>query len=315
MMIAYATDFTGMTNASAEELHQTLAKIADAGFTHIHWCHEWDGDYTYSRPEMLQIRGWMNDLGLKCKGVHASSGIVMPRAKDRFYYRCKEYTRRDYTSENELNRLAGVELIRNRIELAEMLGTDAIVLHMQLPYKSFEEEPGFKERYFKQVFKSFDELEIYCKQKGIRICVENMTGTPNHHQFEQFDLLYSRYDSDFLGFCFDSGHALITSQDCLEFARRYQDRLYMMHLSDNHGLVSEECWNDGLLMGTCDEHKNPFQGIFNWEGFAEIVAASPYELPVVLEVMKRNNEEEPFIKESVASAKRFTQMVLDCKNR
>ncbi len=33
-----------------------------------------------------------------------------------------------YTSENEYNRRAGEELIRNRVQMAEILGTDAIVL-------------------------------------------------------------------------------------------------------------------------------------------------------------------------------------------
>ena len=313
-MIAYATDFAGETT-SVQELYQTLKKIADAGFSHVHWCHEWCADYTYSLPEMLQIRGWMNELGLKCKGIHATEGMRMPKTKTRFYYRCQEYTRRDYTSENEYNRQAGVELLRNRIQMADILGTDAIVLHMQMPYRSFEEDPAFKERYFTQVFKSFDELEEECRHRGVRICVENMLGTPNHHQIDQFDRLFKRYSSDFVAFCFDSGHALVTGKDPLEFARRYQDRLYMMHLSDNHGLKSEECWEDSNQMGLCDEHKNPFHGIFEWDGFAKIVAASPYELPIVLEVAKRDADEQEFLKESVESGERFTQMVLDYRRK
>lgn len=309
MMIAYATDFAGETT-SVEKLHQTLERISKAGFSHIHWCHEWCADYTYSRPEMLQIRGWMNDLGLKCKGLHATEGSRRMRVKTRYHYRCTEYDRRDYTSESEYNRQAGVELLRNRIQMADILGTDAIVLHMHLPYKSFEEDSQFRERYFKQVFKSFDELEEECLRRGVRICVENMLGTPNFHQTDQFDRLFSRYSSDFVAFCFDSGHALITGENPLELAERYKDRLYMMHLSDNHGLRSAECWEDGVEMGLCDEHKNPFHGTFDWDGFAKIVAASPYELPVVLEVSMREEEEQAFLAESLESGQRFTQMVL-----
>lgn len=312
MMLAYATDYGG-ESTSTEELHQTLVRITNAGFTHIHWCHEWCADYTYSRPEMLQIRSWMDSLGLKCKGVHSTDGVRRGKTLTRFHYRCPEFTRRDYTSENEYNRQAGVELIRNRIELAKVLGTDAIVLHMQLPYKSFEENQKFKDHYFGQVYKSFDELQDECCRKGIRICLENMTGTPNHHQVDQFDRLFDRYTSDFLGFCFDNGHASITSENCLELAQRYQNRLYMMHLSDNHGLQSDDCWEDGIKMSACDEHLNPFRGNFDWNNFIEIVVNSPYELPIVLEVSKRDNEEYDFLKESVASAKHLTQMILDCR--
>lgn len=314
-MVAYATDYAGECT-SAQGLYQTLEQIAAAGFTHIHWCHEWDGDYTYSRPEMLQIRGWINTLGLKCKGVHASEGSRRKEIPTKFHYRYADHDRRDYTSENEFNRQAGTELIRNRIELASVLGTDAIVLHMQLPYKSFEEDADFRERYFQQVFKSLDSLEEECRMRGVRICIENMLGTPNHHQKEQFDRLFARYSPEFVGFCFDSGHAFITGEDPLELARLYQGRMYMMHLSDNHGLSSDSCWEDSKAMGKCDEHQNPFFGRFDWKGFAEITAGSPYELPVVLEVSKREADEQKFMKESLDAGSRFTEMVLSyCEHK
>lgn len=308
-MIAYATDFAG-ESLSTSGLYQTLETIAKAGFSHVHWCHEWSGDYMYSKSEMLQILGWMKELGLHCKGIHASEGCKKPLSVDRYHYRCTIQNRKDYASENEFNRKAGVELIRNRVELASVLGTDAIVLHMQLPYKAFEEDPAYKERYYRQVFKSFDELEEECLTRKVRICVENLMGTPNQYQFEQFDHLFARYSSDFIGLCLDSGHALLSSDDPLEIARRYQDRLYMMHLHDNHGRNSEACWEDGIAMTRCDEHANPFCGIFDWDGFAKIVAASPYELPVVLEVCQREAEQSTFLKEGLEAGRRFTEMVI-----
>lgn len=313
--VAYATDFAGEC-LSVEGLYDTLRRIAEAGFSHIHWCHEWDGDYTYSKYEMIQIRGWMNELGLKCKGVHATEGSRRKLGTpNRFHYRYQHQNRRDYTSENEYNRQAGVELIRNRMELAYILGTDAIVLHMQLPYKSFEQDGQFKERYYQQVYKSFDELEAFSREKNVRICVENMIGTPNCHQIEQFDRLFSRYEPEFLGFCFDTGHGKITGSDSLEFAVRYQDRLYMMHVNDNHGLRSEECFESDVEMCKCDEHRNPFQGEVDWKEYAKIVAGSPYELPIVMEVSKRDAEEKAFLRESIEAGKKLTDMILAYKEK
>lgn len=307
--VAYATDFAGETT-SIEELYQTLKDIAQAGFSHIHWCHEWDGDYMYSKAEMEQIREWMAELGLQAKGVHATEGCKRNRdVPNRFHYRYRPQNRRDYTSENEYNRRAGVELVRNRIELAYTLGTDAIVLHMQLPYKSFVKEK-FQETYYRQVYKSFDELEEPCREMGVRICVENMIGTPDEWQKEQFDRLFERYDASFVGFCFDTGHGRITGGDGLALARRYQDRLYMMHTNDNHGLQGEECWEDAEKMACCDEHLNLFCGDVDWDGYAKIVAGSPYELPVVMEVGKRNRKAEEFLEESLLAGRKFTKMVL-----
>lgn len=283
-MLGFSTDWLGESQ-NIYEIEATLQAIADAGFTHVHWCHEWDGDYTYSYYEMVQIRQWFDQYGLTAKGVHATEGHHRTNIPGKYKYRWEHQNRRDYTSEHELNRLAGVELLKNRVDLACVLGATEIVLHMQLPYRAFEEDPAFRDRYYAQVCKSFDEMEFYCKARGVRICVENLLGTPNQHQIYQFDLLFNRYDSDFLGYCCDTGHALVTSEtDCLELPKRYVDRMYFIHTSDNIGLQSPDCWEDDVKMTHCDQHRIPFEGKFDWDGFARLVAQSPYELPVLLEV-------------------------------
>ncbi len=309
--VAYATDFAGEC-LSAEGLYDTLRRIAKAGFSHIHWCHEWNGDYTYSIYEMRQIKSWMEELGLKCKGLHATEGCRRTEGSPNpYHYRYRYQNRRDYTSENEYNRRAGAELIRNRMEMAYVLETDAIVLHMLLPYKSFEQDSSFKERYYQQVYKSLDELETYSRETGVRICVENMDGTPNIHQIDQFDRLFSRYKPEFLGFCFDTGHGMITGDDSLELVRRYQQRLYMMHVNDNHGAKSELSFEVLEEMNGCDEHLNPFRGKVNWEEYAKLVAGSPYELPIVMEVSKRDADEEEFLRESMETGRKITDMILN----
>lgn len=307
--VAMTTDYDG-ESTSREEVFETLKRIADAGFSHVHWCHEWSGDYIYSESEMYQIKGWMHDLGLKCKGIHATEGCRRNRLKPNpFHYPCACQNRRDYTSEDEYARRAGVELVMNRIRMAEILETDAIVLHMQLPYKLFEEDPQMKERYYKQVFRSFDELEVYCKNKHIRICMENMLGTPDEYQVEQFDRLFDRYDSEFLGFAYDCGHGNVTGRGGMELLKRYQERLYMMHLHDNHGLSSEDCWEDAEAMCRCDEHNNPFDGMIDFEELARWIAGSPYELPIVLEVAKRDRDERQFLQEAMAAGRKITEMI------
>lgn len=117
-----------------EEIEESIRRIAAAGFSHMHWCYEWDGDYIYSRSEMEQIRGWMDKYGLKAKSLHSSKG-----SRGVGNGRMDVHYRKDYTSTIEYNRVAGVELIKNRVELAHILGTTEIVLHMYLPYLDFEE--------------------------------------------------------------------------------------------------------------------------------------------------------------------------------
>jgi len=51
-----------------------LERIAAAGFTHIHWCHHWNTDFLYSKPEIDQIKHWFADYNLRLLNLHASQG-------------------------------------------------------------------------------------------------------------------------------------------------------------------------------------------------------------------------------------------------
>lgn len=310
-MLAFNTDWLGESQ-NIYEIEDCLKAIADAGFSHVHWCHNWDGEYTYSVMEMLQIRGWMKKYNLKMKGIHATEGHHRTNVLGKYKYRWERENRRDYTSENEFNRIAGVELIKNRVDMAYLLDTSEIVLHMQLPYRAFEEDPSFRDRYYAQVCKSFDELEFYCKTRGVRLCMENLLGTPNEHQIYQFDLLFDRYDSDFLGYCCDTGHALVTSKtDCLELPKRYVDRMFFIHTSDNIGLQSPDCWEDDIKMTHCDQHRLPFEGKYDWDGFAKLVAQSPYEYPIVLEVSSNDPTDTGYLARARETGERLRKLVED----
>lgn len=263
-----------------EEIEESLRQIAAAGFTHMHWCYEWDGDYLYAHSEMAQIREWMDQYGLKAKSLHASKGSRGVGGGSR-----SGHYRKDYTSGVEFNRIAGVELIQNRVELAHMLGTTEIVLHMYLPYQDFVTVPGAKEDFYKQVYRSLDELAPFCRERNVRICVENLFEAPGEMQIEQFDRLFSRYPADFLGLCLDTGHAhLVWGNDFITvFADRFRDRLYSIHMHDNNG------W--GEKPGCRDAHMLPGECAIDWHGLMEVLRRSAYAAPWVLEVMKPEKED------------------------
>jgi sugar phosphate isomerase/epimerase len=299
-MLAMTTDFHGVSKNTGE-LRETLVKINQAGFSHVHWCHEWTGDYIYSHYEMLQIREWLYELGLKVKGIHATDGIrrqeFNPRdPRDLFIQNTK-----NFASENEYNRLAGVELIKNRVDLAHIIDAGAIVLHFDQPYEVFKADPSYRDRYYRQAFKTFDELEYYCKLRHIRLCLENCN-LPPEYTYYQFDTLFERYDADYMGLCFDTGHGNIACKyNCLDYAERYKERLFIIHIHDNHGEK--------------DEHIIPFDGTFNWEGFAEILASSPYEFPILMEPsLKDDSDEKTWLARAFAAGSRLHQMVMKNRN-
>lgn len=293
-MFALSTDYSGESR-NTEKIRRTLSAIAGAGFSHVHWCHEWAGPYLYSPHEMRQIKGWLDELGLKAKGVHASCGEIRSRYAAARDFEGERENLKDYVSQNEYNRLAGVELVKNRIDLAAELDTGEIVLHLPLPCLIFENDPSFKEKFYAAACKSFDGLKDYCRKKGARICIENLPDSPESFQTEMFDRLFDRYDESYMGLCFDTGHGNISSRDCLCFARRYTDRLFIVHIHDNHG--------------TGDEHLIPFEGTFNWEGFAEILAKSPYRLPYLLEVNMRDKDEPFFFQKVLEAGRKFHRLL------
>lgn len=88
--IAVNTDF--LCSTGSPEPH--LRAIAEAGFTHLHWCHQWNTDFLYSRSEWAQYARWFHEFDLKLLDIHGSQGVE----------KC-------WHSPVEYERQAGVELV------------------------------------------------------------------------------------------------------------------------------------------------------------------------------------------------------------
>lgn len=321
MELALATDY-GMCQNSPENMEQQLKKLSDAGVTHVHWAYDWDFEYYYSIHEMYQIKELLDKYNLKVKGVHATEGNTRCRVVDGnpvFINRTRMMdNRKDISSSNEYNRLAGVDLVLNRVDLAYLVGAKEIILHLVVPYEDFENIPGFKEKWYEQIFKSFDEMKSYCMSRGVRIAIENMICTPAKYQFEKLDRLFDRYDLEYMGFCCDTGHsALVCPDDTLAFIKRYKNRLIAMHLDDNHLIDWSKSEDPDGAIQKSDLHLIPFLGKCDWDGVCKAIAESPYELPLTLEVAFPHStveEERAGIEQAKAAGYKLTEMVLNYRN-
>lgn len=290
------------------DIERQIKNLAAAGFTHTQWMQNWQGEYLYSPSEMWQARDVLKDYGIIAHSIHATEGgvratVVNGQLKFDNRYRFTNI-RKDYTSKNEYCRLAGVDLLKNRIDLCTHIGATAMVLHMQLPYMMFEEQPEEKALYYRQVMKSFDEVKDYAIGAGVRICLENMICTPQKYQDEQFDMLFDKYPEEFLGFAWDSGHAtLMCREDPYHFLKKYHTRLYATHLQDNNSISDALLYQeDGdaadreVLMH--DAHWIPNvdgtlgRGIIDWDLVASYIAKAPLDLPPDFEIMMGPGEDE-----------------------
>ncbi len=256
-----------------------LRRIADAGFTHIHWGHHWGSDFQYSKWEIDQIRTWLKDFGLKVLDLHASAGIE-----------------KNWVGLRDYERLAGVELVKNRIFMAAVLGTNVIHLHIPKEPESESEKKLFQI----QLRKSLDQLEPFAKEHNVHIALENLVGqnTATHRK------LFSEYDPGFLGLCFDSGHANVDGRG-FELLDSHKDRLLSIHLNDNDGVNSLQ-------------HNLLFSGTLKWLLLATAIAESSYLKCVSMEVkMNHSNfkSEKAFLKKAFETGNVFAKMIGQARNR
>ncbi|HEY3341751.1 MAG TPA: sugar phosphate isomerase/epimerase [Anaerolineae bacterium] len=267
MSLSITTDFARDTGSPEPYLRE----IAEAGFSHIHWCHHWNTDFLYSPAEINQIGAWLYAMRLQLLDIHASDG--------------KE---KNWTSVLEYERLAGVDLVRNRIDMAAAMGADAVVMHVP----DFS-DPASSDPRWTQLRKSLDILEDYASARHVRIAIEN--GSDN--SMATIERLYGLYDPSFLGMCYDCGHGNLTGHG-LDQLEPLKVRLYVVHLHDNDG--------------TGDQHNIPFTGTVDWPRLTRLLATSSYKKPISMESNIHRSgitDEREFLNKAFQAGTRLTEMV------
>jgi len=240
-----------------------LRRIAAAGFTHVHWCHHWNTDYLYSEAEIDRIAACLDECSLGLLDLHGSAG-----------------RKNDWSSRWPGKRQAAVELVKNRIAMTARLGADVMVMHVP-------RDPACG-----PVRKSLDELEEFCRDRNVRIAIEN---TNNH---DAVGALLADYACDYVGLCYDSGHGNM-HDDGLAFLDDLKDRLIAVHLHDNNG--------------SADQHNLPFTGTTDWPRLAAVIAASAYAKCVSMESNMRHEspyaDEAAFLADAVKAGMRLAAMI------
>jgi sugar phosphate isomerase/epimerase len=241
-MLSIATDFADCRQSALPHLR----RIAEAGFSHVMWCHEWNSDHLYGDDEIRQIAGWMKQLGLSLTDLHGSAG-----------------EENHWLSPVEGRHRRGVELVKNRIAMTHRLGSDVVTMHAQPP-----EPPGetavANENWWSRLRHSLDEAISFARPLEVRIALENLA--PDN--FDAIERILNQYGQDEVGLCYDSGHGNITGGlDRLEKLKR---RLIAMHIHDNNG--------------GSDQHRLPFTGTVDWRRLAGLIAFSPYRKPISMEL-------------------------------
>ena len=246
-----------------------LRRIASGGFSHVHWCHQWNTDFLYNDAEIDQIGEWMNEYGLALTDLHGSSGVE-----------------KSWGSRLEYERIAGVDLVANRLLMTARLGSDTCIMHLP----SELSDAASDDADWKRFYRTLDELDPVAVRHGVRIAIEN-------GDFDLIERVLDRYDPAYLGLCYDSGHGNLIP-DGLGRLELIKDRLISVHLHDNDG--------------ESDQHKSLFSGSIDWSRLAGTIASSSYEKWVSMESAVHNaaiKNETDFLSEAFETGMRFSNLI------
>jgi sugar phosphate isomerase/epimerase len=181
--------------------------------------------------------------GLKCLDVHGTA---------------TQSIRIDADDQGALNTY--IKLLKNRIEFCATIGGDVVVVHPPND-KNGSEQLNQKLDRSLQVF---ERVKPLCKAYGVALAIENLY--PSDEKILKY--YFEKYPSDFVCFCFDSGHANVNKN--LDKLLKFGDRLRVLHLHDNKGEK--------------DDHQPPFWGTIQWGEVMQWIKQSSYSKPINFEI-------------------------------
>ena len=144
----------------------------------------------------------------------------------------------DITSFYETNRRQAVSEIKGWMETAAALGARAVIQHPSCLHAPPAVEG--MDPFIRALDKSLGELLPFAEELKLIIAVENMPSGRHGERFgsrpEHFTEIASRFAHPRLGFCLDTGHALMSAHgEAHRFFETMQPSLAAYHLADNAG--------------------------------------------------------------------------------
>ena len=112
----------------------------------------------------------------------------------------------------ETTRLQAVDTLKREMEQAAQVGARVVIQHPSTNRFSVEKEGGV-DPYLRQIGKSLEALLPHAAELGLIIALENMLPGEEGPRLgahpEHFELFAEKFGDAHLGFCLDTGHALV----------------------------------------------------------------------------------------------------------
>jgi sugar phosphate isomerase/epimerase len=118
---------------------------------------------------------------------------------------------------------------------------------------------------------SLARLAETARNLGVMIAVENLPTGYLGDSVSEMKQVLAGLDPEVVGFCLDTGHAMLGPDEPNDYIRALGDRMIAIHW---HG-------NDG----TDDQHLFPGDGRTEWDGFLAALDEVGYDLPITVEAL------------------------------
>lgn len=176
------------------------------------------------------------------------------------------------SSENISERKKLIELHKQWIDDCARHNIPKLVFHT-CPDVSSPPEPN------KLLVSSVEEILKHAEAAKVILAVENI------RRNDYVDIVLEKFDSDYLKFCYDSGHDFIWSGRPTDILKKWGHKLVTTHLHDN--------------LGSDDDHLLPFTGKIDWK---KIVLSWPKDYKGVLMLESLGDEKKQSAKSFLSAA-------------
>ena len=169
----------------------------------------------------------------------------------------------DLSSLDEETRLKSIENQKTMVEMSMCLKPSVIVLH---PDVGTTAEKDWHLRW-EALVKSLKVFAPWCKERGLKIALENLTQISAFQTSEILVDVIERAGQNNVGICFDVNH--LFPETHREFIKRAGKHILTMHVSDNDGQV--------------EKHYLPGDGVINWKELFELLEEINYNSTMICE--------------------------------
>ncbi len=190
-------------------------------------------DY-YDEEGLKDLAEAMKKVEIKAVSFHAPVYAHVSDAKEGKWLSLSD-------RDGEKRRMA-IEETKKVVDAMEVFGANILVVHCG--NTGDKKEPGILGNFHS----SLSELIIYCKEKGVRLAIENILNDLSTSS--AMKEISDRYNYRELGICLDLGHANILG-DLVSVIEDLGERIISLHVVDNDGKE--------------DSHLLPFQGNIPWD--------------------------------------------------